>query len=315
MNPIIKKILLSISRSTSSSCFVIFGSGGRSDLLPGSDLDIVAIVPYLQYWKYKPTVIKGLWIDLNYVCNVGLQEKLESSWYWRAQLRQYKILGVSTVTSEILETNAKLGGSEIEKKIICDGWRQLSDNHYTNAQRTKIEWIRQGMEWHSMVSLMNGILQLEGLTPHSYHNHFAEINKTNLPIGFINSYLDFIYYSYYNLVDLPLWIKEVSNQLNNPNLKVKINAIEERIMYLKNLERLIDVTLYLRHAIWMLLVHIACGKTNEIFPSTHMEYGSMIEKIDKIIPESIKNYFLRINDIKSNTLKMELSKYLENKVL
>ena len=312
MSPIDKDILLDICNNTSSSCLVIFGSGARSDLIPGSDLDIVAIVPYPQYWNYKPTVIRGKWIDLNYVSNKGLRAKLESSWYWRAQLRQYKILGLSTETLEILESNAKLKNSEIERKIISDGWRQLCDNHYSNAQRTDIKWIRHGLEWHGIVSLMNGILQMEGLTPHSYHNHIAEIKKTDIPDNFISNYLDFTYSSYYNLIDLPLWIEEMSFKLNNPNLKVKINAIEERVKYLRNLGRIRDVTFYLRHAIWMLLIHIACEKTNEIFPSSHVGYSAMIEKINNIVPESIRKCFLRKDCIKSDTLKMELSKHLDN---
>ena len=85
--------------------------------------------------------------------------------------------------------------------------------------------------------------------------------------------------------------------------------------YLEDNGRYEDVTFYLRHVIWMLLVHIASTKTNGAFPSSHVEYGVVIKKIDKIIPESINNCFLRIRNMKLNNLKIELSKLLNNSIV
>lgn len=315
MNFLDENILLEVSRFASSNCLVIFGSGARSALLPGSDIDIVAIVSHTQKWEYKPTVIRDKWIDLNRVCNVGLISKLESSWFWRAQLRQYKLFGTSEVTSRILESNAKLNNSYYERKIIRNGWEKLSFYHNLNADQTNSEWLRNAIEWHGMVSLMNGILQLSELIPHSYHNHRNEISKTNLDDEIIKKYLEFTYFSYYILTDIPKWLEEVSYRFNNYHLQVKIDAIKQRLNYLKDLGRMEDVTFYLRHAIWMLLVYIACEETKEAVPSDEVCYASLIVKIEKIIPDSIRKCFLRVANVNTGTLKKELIKHLESIVL
>lgn len=307
-----QQVLEWVRVTTGSSCLIIFGSLARNNALPGSDVDVVAVTPQASEFAYYPTAYDGVPIDLNLVSLNHLAERLRSNWYWRALLRSYQLYGECARTENLLKRNAALGQDSQERACMIEGWTAIARAFRARETSSTVEIIESATRWQAVVALMNGVLQLSGRVPHSYHNHSAQVHLCLGQSVLVQDYLAYLSAIAPKDTQIPEWLHQFAISLGSPGLSARLVATQDRVSWLARSGRATDASLYLLHALWALIVHAAAAASGRAIPSSHADYPDLVLEIDDVLSASRTSLFAhRACDL---ALASRLEKTLEDRL-